>query len=246
MTRIDESLDQLLDSQRRSGKPLAVVLAGHNGSGKSTMWYEHLAPELQMPLVNADRMMMSILPSVRDPTGLPEWASKLRDENTSWMIVAQEGVKAFVANAMLQRVPFAMETVFSHWKELPGGSVESKIGLIEDMKTSGYFVLLLFVGLTSSALSIARVSTRVAAGGHAVPERKLLDRFPRTQKAIAQAVTVADLSILVDNSRDLKKAFTVCRVQKGEQILYDRRTASQATPLEIRTWLDTICPDSES
>ena len=38
------------------------VLFGHNGSGKSTMWYEHIVDNIQIPLINADRMMLSILP----------------------------------------------------------------------------------------------------------------------------------------------------------------------------------------
>lgn len=40
-------------------KPLAVIVAGHNGSGKSTMWYDYLVDEIHLPLLNADRMMMS-------------------------------------------------------------------------------------------------------------------------------------------------------------------------------------------
>jgi len=41
---------------------MAFVLAGHNGSGKSTLWYQRLADQLQIPLVNADRLTLSILP----------------------------------------------------------------------------------------------------------------------------------------------------------------------------------------
>ncbi|MDT0510170.1 hypothetical protein [Novosphingobium sp. MMS21-SN21R] len=58
---------------------------------------------------------------------------------------------------MRAKVPFAMETVFSYWEEQPDGTVLSKIDLIEDMQRAGYFVLLFFVGLTNSELSILRV-----------------------------------------------------------------------------------------
>jgi predicted ABC-type ATPase len=77
------------------------------------------------------------------------------------MAVAQKGVEAFVAQAMARGVPFAMGTVFSHWRELKGGKVESKIDLIRQMQDAGYFVLLFFVGLSNAQLSIARFSTRV-------------------------------------------------------------------------------------
>ena len=52
----------LLTSIATGDKPLAIVLAGHNGSGKSTLWYDKLADQLRIPLVNADRLTLSILP----------------------------------------------------------------------------------------------------------------------------------------------------------------------------------------
>ena len=188
---------------------MAVVLAGHNGSGKSTLWEKRLAKSMQIPLVNADRMMLSILPVADDTGHLPVWAQKLRDQNRDWMKVAQNGVQYFIAQAMVFKVPFAMETVFSHWKELANGTFESKIDLIKQMQAADYFVLLLFVGLSNADLSIARVMTRVAAGGHSIDAKTLQDRFPRTQLAIQHARSVADATILFDNSREEKQAFTV-------------------------------------
>ena len=39
-----------------------IALLGTNGSGKSTMWKLYLSDKLQIPLINADRMMLSMLP----------------------------------------------------------------------------------------------------------------------------------------------------------------------------------------
>lgn len=58
---LHSAVDAVIDQQKASKQPLAIVLAGHNGSGKSTMWYDHLADRLKVPLINADRMMLSIL-----------------------------------------------------------------------------------------------------------------------------------------------------------------------------------------
>ena len=241
MTSLAEAVDQVLERQIASGKPLAIILAGHNGSGKSTMWARHLVPAVQMPLVNADRMMLSILPDV--PLGrLPGWARRLRDENQSWMSVAQHGVEAFVLQAMLQRVPFAMETVFSHWRERPDGTIESKIDRIRELREAGYFAVLLFVGLADVQLSIGRVATRVEGGGHAVDIDKLEQRFPRTQRAIREAIPIADAAILVDNSREPDVAFTVCRVQMGDEEIYDVRAEADHPPAAISAWLDLVCP----
>ncbi len=241
MTTLIEAVDQVLGVQAASGKPLAIIVAGHNGSGKSTMWNQHLAPGLQMPLINADRMMLSILP---EPKGrfLTPWAQKLRDEDENWMAVAQQGVDAFIVQAMSRGVRFATETVFSHWQDRGDGTFASKIDRIIQLQESGYFVLLLFVGLTDAQLSIGRVMTRVASGGHDVKVNRLLDRFPRTQKAINAALAVADASILMDNSRTLDQAFTVCRVQVGDEEVYDLRTAQALVPAEILPWLDIVSP----
>lgn len=240
------SVNDVLAAQTASGKPLAIVLAGHNGSGKSTLWYRRLAPIIRIPLVNADRMMMSILPEVSGSGKLPSWAVQLRDTNTSWMEVAQSGVQAFVAQAMSRQVAFAMETVFSHWKEHPDGRVESKIDLIREMQAAGYFVVLFFVGLTSAQLSVARVSTRVQQGGHAVDTPKLLSRFPRTQKAVREASRVADAALLLDNSLEQEDAFTVCHVQLMGEVLFDLRRAGRPIKPAILAWLDVVSPPASS
>jgi predicted ABC-type ATPase len=242
MRAIPGAVNRVLAEQRASDRPLAVILAGHNGSGKSTLWYRRLADRLQIPLVNADRMMLSILPEVGVGERLPVWATELRDNNHSWMRVAQDGVQGFVTHAMAAMVPFAMETVFSYLKPLPDGTYDSKITLIRQMKEAGYFVMLVFVGLTSAELSIARVQTRVAQGGHAVEVDTLIARFPRTQIAIGKAASVADATIMVDNSRQLNQAFTVCRVQLCDNAVYDRRDGRHKVPLEITSWLDVVSP----
>lgn len=101
-----------------------------------------------------------------------------------WQVLSQERVRVFKRSVMDQRMPFAFETVFSHWKPLPGGGHESKVDDIRAMQAAGYFVVLLFVGLMSVDFSVLRMRTRKQQGGHDVDRIKLNDRFPRTQAAI--------------------------------------------------------------
>lgn len=244
MKELAQAVETVLAAQLATERPLAIILAGHNGSGKSTMWRERLSPKLQIPLINADRMMMSILPETDRGSALPSWARQLRDEDESWMGVAQRGVQAFVVQALSAGVPFAMETVFSHWKEKPDGGYESKIDSILDLQQAGYFVLLFFVGLESAGLSILRVQTRIAQNGHAVDKSKLVERYPRTQQAIAAALNVADAAILTDNSREPDDAFTVCQVRLKERVVYDMRTNVPAVPSPILRWLDAVAPQA--
>lgn len=68
-------LRRALRSANREHKPVAFIVAGHNGSGKSTLWYQRLADRLQIPLVNADRLTLSILPPPISGR-LPAWAQR--------------------------------------------------------------------------------------------------------------------------------------------------------------------------
>lgn len=157
---------------------------------------------------------------------LKAWASRLRDEDDRWQRLAQDGVQVFMGLAMDQGMPFAFETVFSHLQIQADGTYKSKIDVILELQKHGYYVILLFVGLASVELSILRVSTRKSQGGHDVPEAKLRSRFARTQKAIRMASEVADLTLMFDNSRNLKNAFSLVRAQRREEVLHDCRNAS--------------------
>lgn len=231
----------LLGSIKKEDRPVAFVLAGHNGSGKSTLWHDRLAPITQMPLINADRLIMSILPE----GPLPPWASALRDGDARWQKLAQDGVAAFQGLVTDRKMAFAVETVFSHWKVRSDGTVESKIDSITSLQARGYFVVLVFVGLASVDASILRVAARKAKGGHDVPRIKLIERFPRTQKAVGAAAPLADMTLMFDNSLDPKRAFSLARVQQGHRVLYDcRDPACAATPAVRavgRAWLDKVC-----
>ncbi len=206
------------------------------------MWRKSLSDQLRIPLINADRMMLSILPEPASDGSLEIWAQEVRDKDHGWMRVAQDGVQAFVGHAMQAKVPFAMETVFSYWEPLTDGKIASKLDLIRDMQAAGYFVLLFFVGLTNVDLSKLRVQTRVSENGHGVDEDRLERRFPKTQKAIGEAAKIADASIFTDNSRDQKLAFTVCRIQLGEMALFDLRDGPDRVPAAILQWLDKVSP----
>lgn len=89
-------------------KPLPIVLAGHNGSGKSTLWYTKLADELRIPLINADRLMLSLLPErAGKPPDLVPWARELRDSDERWQRLSQAAVGSVVQTVIGEKLPFA-------------------------------------------------------------------------------------------------------------------------------------------
>jgi len=235
----------LLTSVSTGDKPLAIVLAGHNGSGKSTLWYDKLADQLRIPLVNADRLTLSILPPPIDQKQtLRPWAASLRDNDERWQKLSQDGVQLFMGLIMDQHLPFAFETVFSYLKRQADGTYHSKADTIVALQKAGYFVVLVFVGLASAELSILRVNTRRLQGGHDVPEEKLRQRFPRTQEAIRLAAPLADMTFMFDNSRAIDKAFSLVRVQTKATVLYDCRDAAFSQEQELldvaNIWLSKV------
>jgi len=240
------TLNSLLHVGVAEDKPTAIVLAGHNGSGKSTLWYTRLADGLQIPLVNADRLTLSLLPVADEDQKLKPWAARLRDEDERWQKLSQDGVQLFMGLIMDQEMSFAFETVFSHFDKQADGTVRSKTDTIVTLQKHGYFVILLFVGLANAELSILRVATRKTQGGHDVPEAKLRSRFPRTQEAIRLASVVADMTLMFDNSRSLEEAFSLVRAQKKHTALYDCRDPQfKQDPglVEIAgLWLSKVAP----
>ena len=236
-------LRQALNAASQARKPVVFIVAGHNGSGKSTLWYERLAPRLKIPLINADRLMLSILPPPKAQE-LPAWAQSLRDTDERWQRLSQQGVQVFTGLIMSQKMPFAFETVFSHWQVRADGTIESKADIITALQKSGYFVVLLFVGLTSADLSVLRVETRRQQGGHSVPKQKLKARFPRTQQAVRHAAPLADRTLMFDNSQRIDKAFSLVRAQRGRRVLYDCRSDPHARRLcrVASIWLNHVAP----
>lgn len=152
------------------------LVAGPNGSGKTTFATEFLAPELpDYPYVNADEIATARWPT--EPGAHAYEAAQVAAETRAHLISSG---RSFVA-----------ETVFSH---------PSKLDLVRSAQEVGYQVVL-HVLLAPEELAVRRVAYRVRAGGHDVPERKIRERYRRLWPLIAQAMSIADRAVVYDNSR---------------------------------------------
>lgn len=119
------------------------------------------------------------------------------------------------------------------------GTYASKIETIKELQAAGYFVLLFFVGLGDVGISVGRVRTarKWAVTTYTGKSSKSVSLAP--SKRLPPPLPIADAAILADNSRDMKHAFTVVRVQAGKEVLFDIRATS--TPQIIRAWMDIVC-----
>lgn len=136
-------------------RPRIVVLAGPNGAGKTTVSRDLVGDRFGIRrFVNADFIAQGL--SGFSPDAAAVAAGRLMLQQIHDLAAA--------------RVDFAFETTLASRTFAPW---------LEKQKGRGYEVLLVFVWVPSPELSIARVRTRVAAGGHHVPAETVRRRFAR-------------------------------------------------------------------
>lgn len=98
----------------------------------------------------------------------------------------------FIRDYLLDKgISFSIETVMSH---------PSKIDLMKTARQKGYRVYLYYVATESSEINVGRVRTRVAEGGHNVPEEKIHSRYKRSLAQLFDAIRCSDRAYLFDNS----------------------------------------------
>jgi predicted ABC-type ATPase len=153
------------------------LVVGSNGAGKTTFINEHLRPSLPygVPYVNADEIAKQRWPE--NPSAHAYDAAQIA-ANTRLQLISRG-------------LPFIAETVFSH---------PSKLDLIALARAEGYHVIVRVL-LVPEELTVARVASRVRAGGHSVPEKKIRERYQRVWPLAAQAIAITDRAVVYDNSR---------------------------------------------
>jgi len=130
-----------------------VIIAGPNGAGKTTFAREFLPGEAGCPqFINADLIAAGLSPF--DPDHVAIRAGRLLIEELRRRTRKGESL--------------AFETTLSgrHYAQL-----------IRHWRNSGYEIELIFLSLPNPELAVARVRSRVAQGGHDVPESVIRRRF---------------------------------------------------------------------
>lgn len=161
-------------------QPVLIFLAGSNGSGKTTFFEEYLQG-LDLPYVNADRIARVVRDA--DPNASSDDVERRAFEDA-------ESLRTAFVEAGLS---FCTETVFSD-------PVGAKLKFLEEARTRGFAVFVVFIGLDNPVLTVARVKQRAEHGGHDIPDEKLYARFPRTLANLRAAIPIVDEVFLLDNS----------------------------------------------
>ncbi|WP_420337004.1 zeta toxin family protein [Roseibium sp.] len=152
------------------------MLAGPNGSGKTTLYETRVAPSLSVPFINADHIQKH----------------ELQDDDITAAYKAARIAAERRDECLAQGKSFATESVFSHI---------SKVDLIKQAKALGYRIMMFHISVDDPDLSVARVSERVKDGGHAVPEKKIRQRYDRNGALIREAILLSEIGHVFDNSK---------------------------------------------
>jgi predicted ABC-type ATPase len=201
-------------ASRTPQRPFIVVLAGVNGAGKSSVGGSILRAQ-GLAWFNPDSFARELMAR--------SGASRAVADGDAWA----HG-KAQLEAAIAHGTSFAFETTL-------GGTTIPRL-LAEAART--HDVMMIFCGLASLELHLARVQLRVRYGGHDIPEGKIRERWDGSrQNLIALLPRLAHLQVF-DNSaeaapgEDVPFPLLVLEMEDG-RVLHPHRddlAALQATP----------------
>lgn len=175
-------------------KPVLIVIAGPNGSGKTTITSKILHHEW---LENA----IYINPDIIAQEKFGDWNSKEAVMNSV------RYCKDLREECLVKRHSLIFETVLS---------IPQKVDYIKRAKEAGFFVRLFFVSTSSPAINAARIAKRVMEGGHDVPIPKIISRYYRSITNCGIASEFVDRTYVYDNSVNDADAKLLFRMVDGK------------------------------
>jgi len=175
-------------------KPVLIVIAGPNGSGKTSITSKILKHEWTETCVY-------INPDIIAQEKFGDWNSPEAVRNA--LVFAQEQREQCLA----QNESLIFETVLS---------TQEKVDFVVRAKKKGYFVRLFFVCTNSPQINAFRVASRVLEGGHDVPISKIISRYSKSLTNAVKIAKVADRAYFYDNSENNEEAKLLFRLSDGE------------------------------
>ena len=160
--------------------PCIYVLAGTNGAGKSSLGGAMFL-ETGADYFNPDEAALRF--RAADP-GM----TQVEANSAAW----RQG-KRLLERAISERLDFAFETTL-------GGHTIA--GLLHQALSEKIEVRIWYVGLATPELHIARVRSRVAAGGHDIPEAKIRERFENSRLNLVDLMPKLTELRVFDNSEE--------------------------------------------
>lgn len=175
-------------------KPTLIIIAGPNGSGKTSITTQILRHQWLNDCVY-------INPDAIAQEELGDWNNK---EN---ILKAVQIAESRRINCINNNESLIFETVFS---------ANEKIEFLEFAKSKGFFIRLFFVGTNHPEINAKRITNRVLEGGHDVPITKIISRFTKSISNCTIASQLVHRLYIYDNSIDFAQAKLLFRASGGK------------------------------
>lgn len=177
-------------------RPVLIVIAGPNGSGKTSVTSKILHHEWleDSEYINPDNVARDVFGDWNDCDAVLRAANYCND----WR-----------EKCLKERKSHIFETVMS---------ANDKLKYILRAKDAGFFVRLFFVSTSSPTINAKRVAERVLKGGHDVPIPKIISRYDKSIANCAALARHVDRLYVYDNSADDVDARILFRMSDGELV----------------------------
>lgn len=165
-------------------RPVLAVVAGPNGSGKTTITEALLRHKWldECTYINPDNIAQN----------LGDW------NNPANSLKAAQQASVLREQLLNEKKSIAFETVFS---------APDKLDFVKRASHSGYFIRLFFVSTGCPSINAARITKRYLQGGHAVPIDKIVDRYYKSIQQCVEAISWVDRLDVFDNSAEGNQAW---------------------------------------
>lgn len=159
-------------------KPVLCIVAGPNGSGKTSTTIRLLRDEWAegCTYINPDNIAQEQFGDWNSPDAV--------------LRAAREATRLRYA-CLEERQDFVFESVFSS---------SEKVEFVRRAHESGYFIRIFFVCTESPEINVRRITSRYLNGGHEVPISKVFSRYFKSLANIAEVVPFVDRCYFYDNS----------------------------------------------
>ena len=175
-------------------KPTLCIVAGPNGSGKTTTTIQLLNDQWAEDslYINPDNIAQETF---------GDWNSE------DAVLKAAKMATQLRYDCLEKGKDFVFETVFSS---------EEKLDFVYKAKEAGYFIRFFFVCTSDPAINVARITQRYINGGHEVSISKVISRYYKSILNAAKAIAVVDRAYVYDNSVDNRLPSLLYRTANGQ------------------------------
>ena len=110
-------------------------------------------------------------------------------------------------------------------------STDRNLELLRQAKELGYEIHAVFVLTNNPSINVKRVRARVEAGGHDVPEEKIISRYEKSLRNLSQLIRIADHTRVIDNSGN--EPHLICEVLNQHVTIWETEQWSKSAILKL-------------